>query len=153
MSQRFNTIHCCTTGQIDPEDSLFTYPPGLSTTDFSVPDHEPAFLNEVITGAPQEVLEACDGDARCIYDASQTRNIAVGQETMRQDSSNMLNQALAGKTAIAMGDSRICSRGFPGSFVVHGALARRKFFIITTPTLHINCCAYHDTGFSKGHLI
>ena len=33
-----------------------------------------------------------------------------------------------------MGDSRICSRGFPGSFVVHGALARRKFFIITTPT-------------------
>ena len=29
--------------------------------------------------------------------------------------------------------------GFPGSFVVHGALARRKFFIITTPTFHINC--------------
>ena len=31
-----------------------------------------------------------------------------------------------------MGDSRICSRGFPGSFVVHGVLARRN--IITTPT-------------------
>ena len=44
-----------------------------------------------------------------------------------------------------MGDSRICSRGFPGSFVVHGALARRKFVIITTPVFHINCCAYHDT--------
>ena len=44
-----------------------------------------------------------------------------------------------------MGDSRICSRGFPGSFVVHGALARRRFFIITTPTFHINCCIYHDT--------
>ena len=38
---------------------------------------------------------------------------------------------------VGMGDSRICSRGFPGSFVVHGALARWKFFIITTPTFHI----------------
>ena len=45
----------------------------------------------------------------------------------------------------SMGDSRICSRGFPGSCAVHGALARRKFFIITTTTFHINCCAYHDT--------
>ena len=44
-----------------------------------------------------------------------------------------------------MGDSRICNRGFPGSFVVDSALARRKFFIITTPTFHINCCAYHNT--------
>ena len=47
----------------------------------------------------------------------------------------------------AMGDSRICSRGFPESFVVHGALARRKFFIITTPTFILivrTCCAYHD---------
>ena len=50
-------------------------------------------------------------------------------------------------TNICMGDSRICSRGFPGSFVVHGALARRKFFIITTPTFILivrTCCAYHD---------
>ena len=42
----------------------------------------------------------------------------------------------------SMGDSRICSRGFPGSYVVHGVLARRKFFIINTPTFHTNCCAY-----------
>ena len=35
---------------------------------------------------------------------------------------------------VAMGNSRIFSRGFPGCFVVHGALVRRKFFIITTPT-------------------
>ena len=47
--------------------------------------------------------------------------------------------------ATSMGDSRICSRGFPGSFIVHGVLARRKFFIITMPTFHINCCAFHDT--------
>ena len=38
---------------------------------------------------------------------------------------------------VDMGDSRICSRGFP-EVVIHSALARRKFFIITTPTFHVN---------------
>ena len=47
-----------------------------------------------------------------------------------------------------MGDSRICSRGFP-EVVFHGALARRKIFIITTPTFHINFCACHDYTIAK----
>ena len=33
----------------------------------------------------------------------------------------------------SMGDSRICSRGFPGSFVVHGALVRLKFSLLPRP--------------------
>ena len=43
-----------------------------------------------------------------------------------------------------MGDSRICSRGFPEGFVVHGALASRKFFRYYHAHFHINYCAYHD---------
>ena len=44
-----------------------------------------------------------------------------------------------------MGDSRICSRGFPEvAIVLHGALARRKIFHFTIPTFHINFCTCHD---------
>ena len=45
-----------------------------------------------------------------------------------------------------MGDSRICSRGFP-EVVVHGALARHKFFhsYHACPLfMKINFCACHD---------
>ena len=55
------------------------------------------FVDEVINNASQAVLYACGDDARCIFDASQTQNIAIGQDTMQQGTDNMETQAVASK--------------------------------------------------------
>ena len=55
-------------------------------------------MDEVVANASQEVLDACGSDARCIFDASQTQNIAIGQDTMQQGTDNMETQAIASKS-------------------------------------------------------
>ena len=85
------------TGQIEPEESLFTYPPGSSAADFSVPDHEPDFVDEVVANATQEVLDLCGTNVRCIFDATQTGDVNVGLDTMQQDSFNMETQEVTSK--------------------------------------------------------
>ena len=52
---------------------------------------------------------------------------------------------------ICMGDSRICSRGFP-EVVVQGVFVRHKIFIITTPTFLALVMIDSSKGFSKGRL-
>lgn len=84
-------------GLIDPSESLFTYPPGESSADFSFPDHIPLFVDEVVNGASDEIREACGNNARCIYDASQTGNLNIGVDTMQTDETNQEDQMVSGQ--------------------------------------------------------
>lgn len=88
-------------GLIDPEKSLFTYPEGLSPANFSFPEHMPDFVDEVVMNAPAEVVDMCDGNTRCIFDATQTGNIDVGLDTMHTEETNMEDRVLSGMDMIS----------------------------------------------------
>ena len=88
----------CFTGQITPEESLFTYPEGTSAEDYAHPDHVPEFLDEVISTATVEVLSACGDSVQCIYDASQTGDINIGLETMVTNEANVVYRQEASKS-------------------------------------------------------
>jgi hypothetical protein len=83
------------TGRIDPRESLFTYPVGMSPANFSFPDHTPPFEKEVVDGALPEDIEMCMESPRCIFDATQTGILDVGLETMEMDEMNHQNQMIA----------------------------------------------------------
>ncbi len=88
------------TGQIDPEESLFTYPGGLSALNYSFPDHVPLFLDEVFATASQEILDLCQGNIRCIYDAVQTGNLDIGRDTMTIEETNTDDRMIASKSLL-----------------------------------------------------
>ena len=50
-----------------------------------------------MANAPDEVVEVCGTNTRCIFDATQTGNLAIGQETMQIDEDNTENQVIAGR--------------------------------------------------------
>ena len=80
---KFHILTCVIiTGQIRPDESVFTYPEGNTALDFAFPDHIPQFLDEVVATASVNVLTACGDSVQCIFDASQTGNISIGLETM-----------------------------------------------------------------------
>jgi hypothetical protein len=80
---------------IDPENSLFTYPPGTSAADFSFPDQVPLSVDDVVAGASQEVRESCAGNVKCIFDATQTGNMEIGLDTMHTEDVYMEDQMIA----------------------------------------------------------
>lgn len=82
-------------GLINPADSLFTYPPGTSAADFSFPDHIPLSVDEVVAGATEEVRESCEGNIKCIFDATQTGNMEIGLNTMQTEEVNMEDRMIA----------------------------------------------------------
>ena len=86
-------VYCA--GEIDPDESLFSYPEGLTAANFSYPDHIPAFLDEVVNSASEEVLDVCGDNLECIYDAAQTGDISIGLETMQADADNKIDQAIS----------------------------------------------------------
>ena len=85
---------------INPEDSLFTYPEGMGPEDFSFPNHVPRFLDEVVAEASQDVMDACDGDLMCIFDAIQTGNTAIGLMTKTLIETDIENRNIVGKSKI-----------------------------------------------------
>ena len=85
-------------GMINPEDSLFTYPPGMGPEDFSFPNHVPLFLDEVVAGASQDIMDDCDGDSMCIFDAIQTGNTAIGLMTKTLIETDIENRNIVGKS-------------------------------------------------------
>lgn len=82
-------------GLISPSESLFTYPEGLSSSNFSFPDHIPLFVDEVVANATAEVLAACGTNIRCIFDASLT-TLEIGIATMETDETNQEDQRISG---------------------------------------------------------
>lgn len=81
-------------GQLQANESLFTYPEGLSYLDYAHPEHIPPFSEEVLANAPLEVIEACEGSADCIYDACQTGDMSVGLETRTVALTNFMELAI-----------------------------------------------------------
>ena len=76
------------TGQLQPNESLFRYPPGQTANDYAHRDHVPVFLQDVANGADPQVVAACGGDRLCIFDALQTGNINIGVATMSTNQDN-----------------------------------------------------------------
>ena len=87
-------------GLIDPDESRFTYPPGMTARDFSFPGHVPDFLDEVLAGASQEVMDECGSDSMCVFDATQTGDLAIGIETMTRIETDILNREIVGKSCL-----------------------------------------------------
>ncbi len=92
----FDLLHTQTTGQITQEESFFTYSEDLSSTNFSVPDHEPVFLDE-LGEIPQDVVYACGDNVECRYDATQTGNLDIGLDTLTTNEANIEDQNVASK--------------------------------------------------------
>ena len=69
----------------------------MSTANYSFPEHLPAFVDEVVASASQEVLDACNDNIRCIFDASQTGNLEIGVNSMQTEETNMENEMIASK--------------------------------------------------------
>lgn len=86
-----------TIGLIDPANSLFTYPQGMSAANFSFPNHIPLSLDDVVAGASQEVRDSCQGDVKCIFDATQTGNLEIGLNTMQTENVFVEDQMIACK--------------------------------------------------------
>ena len=82
---------------MNAEQSLFTYPDGLSADNFSHPDHTPEFLDEVLANADPRTHDLCKGNVQCIFDASQTGNEEVGRATLQFDNNARQNEMEASK--------------------------------------------------------
>lgn len=75
---------------------MFTYPANQSFEDFNFPNHIPNFLNDVVANASDAIIQQCGGDARCIFDASQTGSIEIGLNTMEFDMGNVIDREQQG---------------------------------------------------------
>ena len=96
-----------TLGQITEEESLFSYPGNLSTANFSFPDHVPRFVDEVLGDADEATVAACNGNARCIFDATQTGNLEIGMATMQTEETNQNDQMQSSKLKPEFG-TKLC---------------------------------------------
>ena len=86
-----------TTGEVSVEQSLFTYPEGLSAENFSHPDHTPDFLDEVLANVDPQTRELCKGNAECIFDVFQTGNEEIEMATLQFDNNTRQSQMEASK--------------------------------------------------------
>lgn len=77
--------------EIQPSESLFTYPEGLTAADFSHPDHQPAFLDEVLSSASDTITQACNNDPQCIFDYAETGDPEVGMATLETNENNNMD--------------------------------------------------------------
>lgn len=84
-------------GSINPSESLFSYPPGMSPEDFAFPNRLPLFVDDVVSGTSQEILDMCESNIKCIFDAMATGDLDVGIETLEMDVTNQQNRNIACK--------------------------------------------------------
>ena len=78
-------------------DSLFSYSGGLSTANFSFPNHEPVFLDELSNATLTEARRVCGSDSQCIYDFSQTGSEELAMVTIKTNQENKMEQQIIGE--------------------------------------------------------
>ena len=78
-------------------DSLFSYSGGLSTANFSFPNHEPVFLDELSNATLTEARRVCGSDSQCIYDFSQTGSEELAMVTIKTNQENEMEQQIIGE--------------------------------------------------------
>ena len=74
------TWYVYTSGQITSEESIFTYEPGEDAANFSVPNHIPPFLDEVMLNLTGNLTltNVCGNNVECLFDLDQTGDVEVG---------------------------------------------------------------------------
>ena len=70
----------CILGQVIQSESLFTYEDGKSVHTFSVPDHAPPFLDEILSNlmGNSTLTDVCGTNVECLFDFSQTGDMEIG---------------------------------------------------------------------------
>lgn len=70
-------------GRITDAESLFTYPAGIGTDNFTDPNYVPNFskdpdaLFKNNTALKEKALEVCGNDLTCLYDVAETSNLQL----------------------------------------------------------------------------
>ena len=79
-----STIHTYILGQISGAESFFTYEPGESVATFSVPNHVPPFMDEILPSLQDNatLIEVCGDNIECLFDFSQTGDAEFGMATI-----------------------------------------------------------------------
>lgn len=83
-------------GHIDPEESLFTYPEGLTASNFSYPNHMPMFMDELDETTIAAARDVCGDNKQCIFDLTQTGNTELAMTTLAVNEENIHEETLAG---------------------------------------------------------
>jgi len=71
-------------GQVTDAESLFTYEPDECAANFSVPDHVPPFLDEIVSNLTTNstLVDVCGDNIECLFDFGQTGDPDVGMAAM-----------------------------------------------------------------------
>ena len=83
-------------GHINLNESLFTYPDGLTAANFTYPDHMPVFMDELSESTISEARGVCGNSTQCIYDLTQTGNVELAMTTLAVNEENLEEETLAG---------------------------------------------------------
>ena len=83
-------------GHIILNESLFTYPEGLTAANFTYPDHMPVFMDELSESTIAEARGVCGNNTQCIYDLTQTGNVELAMTTLAVNEENLKEETLAG---------------------------------------------------------
>ena len=86
------------------DTSLFTYTDGMSTANYSFPDHMPVFLDELSNETIASAKIVCGNDSQCIYDFSQTGNEELAMATTTINQENVMNQMIEGMCHVSRCD-------------------------------------------------
>lgn len=85
-------------GQILESESLFTYPSGQTFADYANDNvWMPQFIDEVVSGASEEIRQTCNNDQQCIFDFSQTGDPDIGMGTLATNMNNSMDSMIASK--------------------------------------------------------
>ena len=88
-------------GQLMQNESLFNYEDGASTATFSFPDHEPVFLDELLSNLTAEQLstaqQTCGDDQSCLFDLLETQNQALATNSLETNQENIDEQVVSGR--------------------------------------------------------
>ena len=77
-------INIYTLGQVNQTDSIFTYEASEDVVTFSVPNHIPPFLDEILSNLTgnSTLTDVCGDNVECLFDFDQTGDVEVGMAAM-----------------------------------------------------------------------
>ena len=70
----------------------------MTFSNFTFPDHEPPVLRNVVDNAPEDIVNDCDGNELCIFDAVETGNTDIGTDTLDTINNNNEDVMIASKS-------------------------------------------------------
>ena len=71
-------------GQITVIESIFAYEASEDVITFSVPNHMPPFLDEILSNLTENstLINVCGNNIECLFDFAQTGDVEVGMAAM-----------------------------------------------------------------------